>query len=722
MKRIAPVCPLAWFALLFGFAAISGCGPTTPDPPQSPCASVTPGDLIITEFMPDPAGSDTGKQYIEIYNQTDDGIELGGLTLFQSMADGSRENATTLRKAALPSHGYFVLGDAGNNAQARPAYLGYGYGSEIGALRHDNTRLGLRCAAAVVAEAEYAQVTAGRARELDGNGPPGKLDVLSAANWCDATEPLDALLPPGENYGSPGAPNLPCARTRGAADDGGLAADHLAQPNGDSTTEVETEPTGERCFDVASGSRRPIQSPVSGDLLLTEVMPAPSVGNNAGGEWFEVLATRNVDLNGVLLENESSAGTVLGDDTCLTVTAGSWLLFARSDEAAQNGGLPSVTAVFDFTLADSASANYSERALALRIGEHLIDRVTWSKSSKGTALQRSSGGSLQNAAVEWCPALAEASFGAGDHGTPAAANLLCPQPSDAGASTSAPPSPNGGASSITSHSSNGIGGRPEAATGTTSSLWQAGGTSSCGGSGGVPTTDTTFTGTGGVPSVPSGGFTQFSSGGAGGAPVSTSESTAISGSQCTDVDGIARALVAPRPGDLVITELMSAPSANNNGAAEWFEVLVNCDLDLNGIEFGNEGTGRRLLASDACIRVYSGERLVFARGTNFDDNGGLPLVSETFSFTLADSASETHPERMLLLSYDGVVLSRVAWTKSSKGASWQRSESASPASDAGVASEDASTAMADLWCVTPADVIFGLGDRGTPGSRNQPCE
>jgi hypothetical protein len=123
MKTFYPPRSTRYLLAFVGLATTLGCGPIAPTLPEEPCNGVTPGDVVLSEYMADPAGSDTGKQYIEIYNTTDHIVDLGGLTLSQSMSDGSRLNATVLPSLPVSSHSYFVLGDAGDDKSTRPAYL-----------------------------------------------------------------------------------------------------------------------------------------------------------------------------------------------------------------------------------------------------------------------------------------------------------------------------------------------------------------------------------------------------------------------------------------------------------------------------------------------------------------------------------------------------------------------------------------------------------------------
>jgi len=627
-----------------------GCNPPLPERSTETCKNVTVGDLVVTEFMADPAGSDPGKQYIEIYNTTDRRIDLTGLSLFQSLADGSRLNAIALRGARIPAQTYFVLGDTGNEVSARPAYVNYGYGSALGALRHESGRLGLRCGTVTVAAVTYAQVTVGRALELDGAKLPTEVLGNERSSWCDTTEPLNGLQPEGKNYGSPGTPNQACFKSEQGDADAGAPSENLPNSGGAPASPVDSGVFPGQCFDTQTGVLRSAKKPAYGDLFVSEIMPAPSIGNNGPGEWFELIATDDVDLNGLELANEATGSTVLISDSCLSVNSCEWLLIARGADPTQNGGLPSPLATFDFALADSSSSTYAERALILRIDGTELDRTTWTRSTKGASLQRSlccSDSPIGTLVASWCVPPTDRTFGMGDRGTPGAANTICPSDvADAGVSDSNDASDAG--------------------------LDNALGVADAG-----------------------------------------------SRNPCRDANNATRDAVPPQIGDLVISEVMSAPSQGNNGPGEWFEVLVNADVDLNGLELANEGAGSTLLANASCLSVRVGQRLLFARDTDPALNGRLPPVTATFGFTLADSSSTTYAERAVVLRYAGSELSRTSWTKSTRGASWQLS---SYALDAGVGGT-AANAGSNLaqWCTTPNGVTYGSGDRGTPSAENTVC-
>src|SRR5262249_54517288 len=81
-----------------------------------------------------------------------------------------------------------------------------------------------------------------------------------------------------------------------------------------------------------------------------------------------------------------------------------------------------------------------------------------------------------------------------------------------------------------------------------------------------------------------------------------------------DSGGQTRSIEVPQPGDLVITEVMANPSAVSDTTGEWFEVYVNRDIDLNGLQIGTTpGTTPQTTITDpACRRRTAGTYLVFA--------------------------------------------------------------------------------------------------------------
>jgi hypothetical protein len=160
----------ARFGLFSGSLVIASCISHDLAPPEL-CNGRLAGDLVITEIMADPSGADTGKEYVEIFNRTAVDVDLEGVTLFKSAADGSGRKAVRLKNAIVQAGSYFVLGDARGNVL--PVYLDYAYGAALGSLPSDAGRVGVSCGAELIDEVAYRDVRKGRARELDGAFAPG---------------------------------------------------------------------------------------------------------------------------------------------------------------------------------------------------------------------------------------------------------------------------------------------------------------------------------------------------------------------------------------------------------------------------------------------------------------------------------------------------------------------------------------------------------------------
>src|SRR5262249_48321827 len=97
-----------------------------------------------------------------------------------------------------------------------------------------------------------------------------------------------------------------------------------------------------------------------------------------------------------------------------------------------------------------------------------------------------------------------------------------------------------------------------------------------------------------------------------------------------------RDAVAPKAGDLVISELLADATGSDTGK-EWFEVYVANDVDLNGVEMGtNSPTVLSTVSQAACLHASAGSYVVFSHNDGTTPNGGLPRVDATFDFSLVN--------------------------------------------------------------------------------------
>ncbi|MSP17859.1 MAG: hypothetical protein EXR73_14875 [Myxococcales bacterium] len=342
------------------------------------------GALVITEVMANPsaAGDDTG-EWFELHVTADgdlNGLEIGRTP---GAVDSVVSSVTCIHVTAGAD---LVI------ARVTDPLLNGGLARVDGLFDFGMTNSGGRLfvgRGGVVYDAiTWTSVGDGKSRSLD----PGRTDPVQnddALGWCEATSPYGA-----GDRGTPGAPNVACP---------------IVVPPG-------------MC--LIGTNLRTITPATPGDLVITEVMPNPSAVSDTAGEWFEVLVTRDIDLNG--LELGKAAGAVL--DTvaaadCIGVAAGTRLVFAHGDLPATNGGLPQVDRIFSFALVNSSDGVF------VGVGGALIDAITWTASADGATTSLDP--DLQNAtdndlATSFCPAPADATYGAGDRGTPGGANPQCP--------------------------------------------------------------------------------------------------------------------------------------------------------------------------------------------------------------------------------------------------------------------------------------------------------
>jgi hypothetical protein len=235
-----------------------------------------------------------------------------------------------------------------------------------------------------------------------------------AAAWCDAKVTFGA-----GDFGTPRAENTSCA---------------------------DPPPPDPMCLD--GDTARKVVSPQPGDLLITELHPDPQALLQSGGsgepagEWFEVFAAADVDLNGLDLGNTfpTAKHTIPAGEMvpCVRVSAGESALLARrgsptdppqnAADPLDNGGLPTPRAEYEgLSLSNSGSTLY------IGVGDALIDEVTFAKPAAGKASQLDAdAGCLAASPLDpacnddqglWCPATGN--YGLGDFGSPAAANVAC---------------------------------------------------------------------------------------------------------------------------------------------------------------------------------------------------------------------------------------------------------------------------------------------------------
>ncbi len=363
--------------------ALIGCGPA----PVDVCKGRLASDLVVTEIMLDPDGKDTGGEWFEVYNTLGTDLDLKGMVVFTRDTDGSGAKSHTVKAGTAKAQSYFSFGDIGSGVL--PAWIGYSYGDDLGSFGNTRGVVGIKCGTTVLDEATWSRAAkANRSRMLDPMVPKKSTENDDETKWCD-TEASAVYV--GTRAGTPGAANVACVPVAIAG----------------------------TCLEA--GVPRPIRPAGSGDLLITEIMANPKVAAAATGEWFEVLATSPVDLNDITIATPTS-DTDVKSVACLPVTAGEYVLFARSADPLANGNLPTPKATYSLTLPD-----LSNRMIFLRRGDAGIDEAAYNTPSDGVAWQLDSSQLTHlgnNDPLNFCLSTKRWDGGT-DFGTPGAANEVC---------------------------------------------------------------------------------------------------------------------------------------------------------------------------------------------------------------------------------------------------------------------------------------------------------
>lgn len=330
--RCAAICGVALrvrIASLASFVAVvAGC---THDDIGVGCEALA-GDLVISEIMANPvdlcscvahdavggcgesACGDKGREWFEVYNaspvlQVLDRIVIQRLS---GTADDPTIAADHSIRYAPRDFGpgqYAVLGDG--LVGVGPLDYSYGVsGESLSALANTSGGLRLLCKGAVVDEVWYGggpeafELAEGRSVSLDGGVPPDALQNDDAGLWCASVRRYD-----GVNAGSPGEKNPMC---------GLVACNQYGRP-------------------------RQVEPPQVGDLVITEVLADPNGAGGRDWVELYVAASRAVDLNGLRLVVESESGRErrarVTSLECLTAQPGEYFTIAGPVDRSDGGSL-----------------------------------------------------------------------------------------------------------------------------------------------------------------------------------------------------------------------------------------------------------------------------------------------------------------------------------------------------------------------------------------------
>jgi len=163
--------------------------------------------IVINEIMPDPAGSDTNQEWVELYNPTNQAVNVQGWQLRDCATQ-----AYTLRGAdlSIPSRGYLVVGMSNNTAANGGASVDLAYGNSSfympntigGVLLYDGPGL----EANLIDQMRYSRFGDWSSIFRSGNSLERKapsVDPVLPSGWARGKKSYGT----GGNYGTPGAKN-----------------------------------------------------------------------------------------------------------------------------------------------------------------------------------------------------------------------------------------------------------------------------------------------------------------------------------------------------------------------------------------------------------------------------------------------------------------------------------------------------------------------------------
>jgi hypothetical protein len=167
-----------------------------------------------------------------------------------------------------------------------------------------------------------------------------------------------------------------------------------------------------------------------GDLEISEIMANPDAVSDDVGEWFEVrsLASGDLDLAGIDVLDAQGAGFHV--DGPLPLPAGGRVVLGVSADTTVNGGVP-----LDWAYsADDLKLSNDGDTIQLALDGVVLDEVAFTADfplSEGASLSLSpdvAGPDANDTPDAWCPSVSV--YGAGDRGTPGAANDACTAATD----------------------------------------------------------------------------------------------------------------------------------------------------------------------------------------------------------------------------------------------------------------------------------------------------
>ncbi|MCC6623214.1 MAG: lamin tail domain-containing protein [Deltaproteobacteria bacterium] len=189
---------------------------------------------------------------------------------------------------------------------------------------------------------------------------------------------------------------------------------------------VDCVALGGTCDAEAGACLGAVGHPIAGAIVVSEIMPWPAAVADFFGEWIELesVAAGDVNLAGCTLSDGSASVLIDVPGHALVVAPGERVVLGRDASLARNGGV-----VVDFAWGDAFGLAQDGDVITLACDDVVIDAVAFDATfgfAVGVATQLDPArldADDNDAASAWCAA--SSPYGAGDLGTPGAANAAC---------------------------------------------------------------------------------------------------------------------------------------------------------------------------------------------------------------------------------------------------------------------------------------------------------
>lgn len=190
-------------------AAPTGADSATPPLTEPSGGPVVPGELVISELMPDPYAVDGDfGEYVEVQSIAERELDLEGLTLQDDDGDGF----TVTGALVLPVGGRLVFGASDNVGVNGGVPVDYAYDIESFKLGNEGDTIAVLRGTIPIDSVAYEEVSWGLAEGFALNLDPASLDPVAndgLERWCLATSTYG-----DGDRGTPGAANDPCELDR----------------------------------------------------------------------------------------------------------------------------------------------------------------------------------------------------------------------------------------------------------------------------------------------------------------------------------------------------------------------------------------------------------------------------------------------------------------------------------------------------------------------------